>query len=434
MNENFDYCHVVGKTDTGMVRKANEDSMLNAITPNGLVSVVCDGMGGHVGGATASRIAVNTVIENLKSNYYPDPRVAIAESIDKANKAVLQKTMEQPELQGMGSTCVLLIVRQGKVYIGHVGDSRIYLVRSRRIVQLTKDHSYVQMLVDCGEITHEQAERHPRKNEITNALGLPDMAPATLCEDAFVPEAGDCFVLCSDGLSGMVSDDTICRIVSRQAEMTAQARADKLVETANANGGKDNITVQLVEFSVTPGAAATNECSKKPMPKWVQVAAIATGCIALGIGSFFLISTLSGKSADKESTAEVAENAVDMRQLGEVAFAEHAEVAELVYTDSAVVIKRAGQTLDTLKGQFDANKALEIVTKDNAVAKYSNRLVAFAEQMTADSVEFRLSETEGKKAYVCRVKVTKPEAPALPTPPAIQLTPLNKEAAEKANK
>ena len=209
MSEDFNYCHVVGRTDVGRKRAANEDNMSNAITQNGLVAVVCDGMGGHVGGATASRIAVNCIIEHLNNVYYDDPRIAIGESIDAANRAILHEANEHPELTGMGSTCVLLLVRGGKVYIGHVGDSRIYLVRSKKIAQLTKDHSYVQMLVDCGEITKEQAEHHPRKNEITNALGIPSMSPATVADDAIIPEAGDCFVLCSDGLSGMVSDDII---------------------------------------------------------------------------------------------------------------------------------------------------------------------------------------------------------------------------------
>lgn len=163
MMELFNYCLVVGQTDVGRKRSANEDSMGNAVTINGLVSIVCDGMGGHVGGATASKIAVNAILENLNTNYYDDPRIAIGESIDIANSAILNEAAAHPELSGMGSTCVLLIVRNGKVYIGHVGDSRIYLIRSRRIVQLTKDHSYVQMLVDKGEITKEQAEHHPRK-------------------------------------------------------------------------------------------------------------------------------------------------------------------------------------------------------------------------------------------------------------------------------
>ena len=277
MNDNYNYCHVVGKTDVGRKRAANEDNMYNTITQNGLVSVVCDGMGGHVGGATASKIAVSTIIENLNNVNYDDPRIAIGESIDKANRAIIQKTIEQPELAGMGSTCVLLLVRSGKVYIGHVGDSRIYLVRSKRIVQLTKDHSYVQMLVDCGEITKEQAEHHPRKNEITNALGIPNMSPATVADDAIIPEAGDCFVLCSDGLSGMISDDTICKIISRQSEMNAQERVDRLVALANENGGVDNITIQLVEFPVSPIVIT----DKKNSPTWTKITSIVSILIVI---------------------------------------------------------------------------------------------------------------------------------------------------------
>lgn len=248
----YSYCQVVGTTDVGCKRSANEDFLGTTETDNGLVAVVCDGMGGHVGGAVASRTAVNAIIEFLRSNYFEDPREAIVEAINAANKAVLYQASIQPNLHGMGSTCVLLLVRDGKVYIGSVGDSRVYLVRNRRITQLTKDQSYVQMLVDLGEITEVQAEKHPRKNEITNAIGLQDMKEATVLSNVIVPMAGDCFVLCSDGLSGMISNHEIEKVVSRQSEMPTAERADLLVQKAKVAGGLDNITVQLVEFSVSP--------------------------------------------------------------------------------------------------------------------------------------------------------------------------------------
>ena len=184
----------------------------------------------------------------------------------------------------MGSTCVMLIVRDGRVYIGSVGDSRVYIVRERKIRQLTKDQSYVQILVDSGQITKEQAEHHPRKNEITNCLGLDTMQPATILQDAFEPQAGDCFLLCSDGLSGMVDDVHIERIVSRQSEMSSQQRVDTLVETAKENGGVDNITVQIVEFSVTPSKAI-----KMPDKKHlIMYAAAAIGLICLIIAAVLL--------------------------------------------------------------------------------------------------------------------------------------------------
>ena len=172
-----------------------------------------------------------------------------------ANQAIINRSISNPELKGMGSTCVMLVVRDGKVYVGSVGDSRVYLIRSKKIIQLTKDQSYVQMLVDMGEITPEQAEVHPRRNEITNALGLPGMRPATVLECPVVPEAGDCFLLCSDGLSGMVSNDGIAKIVSNQANMSQRERVSALIKKACDNGGNDNVTCQIVEFSVSPFAA-----------------------------------------------------------------------------------------------------------------------------------------------------------------------------------
>lgn len=281
----YNYCITVGKTDIGKHRKTNEDHGAHFITQNGLVSVVCDGMGGHVGGAIASEVAITTIHEFLDSQYFEDPREAIGLAIDAANNAIIQRTMVEPELSGMGSTCVLLIVRDAKVYIGHVGDSRIYLIREKKITQLTKDHSFVQMLVDMGEISKEQAEHHPRKNEITNALGLPNMSPATVKVEPITPQAGDCFLLCSDGLSGMVSDCNIEKIVSRQRELRTQERADLLVQTANANGGVDNITVELVEFTITPDVSKPGSKKKTALVFVSLFLLIAIVCGALWVNN-----------------------------------------------------------------------------------------------------------------------------------------------------
>lgn len=253
MSEKYNYCHIAEMTDVGCKRKANEDWLSHFESPNGLVAVVCDGMGGHVGGQIASHTAVEAIEEFMMVERTESPAELIIQAIDAANEAVLRRATQQPELTGMGSTCVMLIVRDGKVYIGSVGDSRVYLIRNHRIRQLTVDQSYVQMLVDSGAITHEDAERHPRKNEITNAIGLSDMQPATVLPDAISPVAGDCFLLCSDGLSGMVSDHDIEKVVSRQSENTQQERVEELVYRARRNGGLDNITCQIVEFAITPG-------------------------------------------------------------------------------------------------------------------------------------------------------------------------------------
>lgn len=284
--ENYSqYCFVVGATDVGKKRAANEDYLGKADTPNGRVVVVCDGMGGHVGGATASHIAVETILDFLRENFRNDPREAIGEAIDAANQTILNHARTHPELTGMGSTCVLLLIRNGKVYIGHVGDSRIYLVRSKIIRQLTVDHSYVQELVDAGAINKEQAEHHPRKNEITNALGIPNMKPATVRDEPISPEAGDVFLLCSDGLSNMVDDKHIAHIASN-LEMTTQQRADTLVQRANDNGGLDNITCALVEFSAKPESVNKVPFWKK---KAFVIGAVAAVMLICGIVAWQLL-------------------------------------------------------------------------------------------------------------------------------------------------
>lgn len=287
MNEhtdNFDsYCLRAESTDVGRRRKANEDSCRTGITQNGLVSLVCDGMGGHVGGATASRIAVDTIFNVLENRYFEDPREAITVSINTANQAILDHAAAHPELTGMGSTCVMLLVRDGLVYIGHVGDSRIYLIRNFKPLRLTKDHSFVQMLVDMGEITQEQAEHHERRNEITNALGIPGMQPATVREDAIEPQAGDCFVLCSDGLSGMISDEEMAKVAG-QHSMHIQQRADTLVAKANEAGGVDNITVELVEFAASPADKDTKSAGGFNTRRnyiWLCIGVIAIVAIVL---------------------------------------------------------------------------------------------------------------------------------------------------------
>lgn len=301
----FYYCNVEGNTDVGCKRKANEDWYAHFECQNGLVSVVCDGMGGHVGGAVASHLAVDTIQEFLKHNYFDDPRQAIVDACNAANNAILNRTQAQPELTGMGATCVMLIVRDGKVYIGCIGDSRIYIIRDHKITQLTKDQSYVQLLVDAQEITKEQAEHHPRKNEILNALGLPTMKPATVHEDAIIPSAGDIFLLCSDGLSGMVSDREILKIAGNQTQMTQRERVDTLIQKARANGGLDNITCVIVEFSVTPKTQSGDHRSvfnKNSILRYVLPSVLALAVVFFCI--FQLIKSCSEEDEQKSETSE----------------------------------------------------------------------------------------------------------------------------------
>ncbi len=233
-------------TDVGKVRAQNEDYMGYFENENGAFFVVCDGMGGHAGGAVAAQLAVNSIRSFFESKFRPNPEDAIYQAIQYANEQIYQRAQANPELRGMGTTCVLLMVRKGRVHYGHVGDSRIYLHRYGKILRLTKDHSFVQALVDQGLISEEEAETHPRRNELLRALGTNNFVDVSVAEESIKAIKNDQFLLCSDGLTGLVSDAGIEEILN--ADLDIQHKAIRLVELANTLGGYDNITVQLVHF------------------------------------------------------------------------------------------------------------------------------------------------------------------------------------------
>lgn len=234
-------------TDTGRTRRVNEDSMVTFDSPNGRVVAVCDGMGGQNAGDVASQLAVAVIQDILSDNTFATPEEAITSSVIAANQAILRKASMNEDMQGMGATCVMLIVKDGKVYYGSIGDSRIYYITNGMIRQITKDQSYVQTLVDAGQITLAEAEHHQDKNQITNALGVKGMTLPIIGQMPITPEPNSTFLLCSDGLSGMINNNTILNTVSRH-DLSLNERARLLVEQANEAGGLDNITVQLVEF------------------------------------------------------------------------------------------------------------------------------------------------------------------------------------------
>ena len=152
-------------TDIGLVREANEDSCGSIDGVNGPVFTVCDGMGGHVGGAIASGIAVKSILEFITMATVENPSVSINNAIISANQKILEAVRERPDLKGMGTTTTVLTVQSGGIYIGHVGDSRIYIFSNGRLHRLTNDHSYVQSLIDAGALSPDEAEKHPRKND-----------------------------------------------------------------------------------------------------------------------------------------------------------------------------------------------------------------------------------------------------------------------------
>lgn len=399
--ENYDYCIVASATHVGCVRKANEDFYGTEVTQNGLVAVVCDGMGGHVGGATASHIAVETILSVLKESYFENPREAIGVAIGEANRAILDYAAAHPELTGMGSTCVLLILRDAKVYIGHVGDSRIYLARENNLTQLTKDHSYVQMLVDNGDITREAAEHHPRKNEITNALGIHEMKPATVRESPIELQEGDCFVLCSDGLSGMIGDSGISRVVFRQSQYKPQERANMLIEEALKNGGKDNVTVELVEFPSLP--ASRSPWLNKKLLTIVAVLVLVAGAAIWGIGALLKQDPAETETADTYATNEdafekevvvrkgdrdVSESQTITKDLGTIYMGKDRQVMTLVYQDGSLkyTFHESNDVKKTGEYNFEEKSELEVVSGENlkSTGPRLGKYTVYCEQKSPD--------------------------------------------------
>ena len=243
--------NVFQKDVIGNVRTAQEDSHdIAVLTPNGDVFVVCDGMGGHVGGKQASSIAVKSIIEHLKKEKYDQPMQALNDALQFANMQILGYAKDHPELRGMGTTACIVLLQDTEAYIAHVGDSRIYLYmgKEQQLHRVTKDHSYVQTLVDAGQITDEEAEHHPNKNRILKALGIkPELVPTC---NVLHPKNGDCFLICSDGLNGMITDSTIEGVLKQNIPLAD--KGDRLIQLALEAGGQDNITVELIQITSSP--------------------------------------------------------------------------------------------------------------------------------------------------------------------------------------
>lgn len=248
--------NVFKKGVIGNVRTAQEDSHDMAImTPNGDVFVVCDGMGGHVGGAKASSIAVSSIIEYLKKEKYNDIPQALNEAIQYANMQIIGFASANPEFKGMGTTACIVVLQEKEAYIAHVGDSRIYLYlgKEKQLHRITKDHSYVQTLVDAGQISDDEAEHHPNKNRILKALGIrPDMSPTV---DVVHPKNGDTFLICTDGLNGMICDNTILQVMKQ--DVSLEKKGELLINLAMQGepgypGGQDNCTLELINIDNSP--------------------------------------------------------------------------------------------------------------------------------------------------------------------------------------
>jgi protein phosphatase len=235
---------MVSRTNIGLVREINEDSL--AHFPEHGLALLADGMGGHNAGEVASQLILETIAEQLVVQVAsPAARRQIVKAVGAANDALLEAVSRRPELEGMATTVVLAQFSGDRLIHAHVGDSRLYLLRGSRIEQLTSDHSMAQEMIDQGVFAsmEEALNAGVPPSVLTRGLGIEEHVAVDLGE--MVVEAGDVFLLCSDGLSGMVSDQTILATIETAGGDLAQA-ADRLVELALENGGTDNISLILM--------------------------------------------------------------------------------------------------------------------------------------------------------------------------------------------
>ena len=262
-----------GITDVGLQRDHNEDSF--AILKEHELFIVADGMGGHRAGDVASRLATDAIVDFFRATatddftwpFHFDARISEEENrlltgIRIANRQIIERSSRSREFHGMGTTVVgaLFSPRKKKMFIGHVGDSRAYRVRGGQIQQMTRDHSLVNdYLLAMPELTEEQRSELP-KNVITRALGMQDQVSVDLQADDTTP--GDTYVLCSDGLSGMIEDAEILEVVSRTPDLEEACR--KLIQLANEHGGEDNITALVVRIEDEPGEVSLSDTLPTP--------------------------------------------------------------------------------------------------------------------------------------------------------------------------
>ncbi len=233
-------------TDIGKKRNVNQDYVFESMRPVGAfpnLFILADGMGGHKGGDFASKYLTETIVGFVSKSKSADVVKVLRNAMDLANALILEKSHSDEALRGMGSTLVAGVICDDILIVANVGDSRLYVIRDG-ITQVTRDHSYVEELVESGRISRDSEEYYKKKNIITRAVGIDESVTADFFEVELME--GDHILICSDGLTNMVDDDTIHAIISGHGSL--QYKASTLIDTANANGGNDNIAVILIKY------------------------------------------------------------------------------------------------------------------------------------------------------------------------------------------
>ncbi len=242
-----------GMTDIGKKRVVNQDNIYVSTKPVGNLPnlfVVADGMGGHKAGDYASRYATDAVVESISANSETDIKKIITKAVEDANSLVFKKTAEIEDFRGMGTTLVIAAISGDELTVANVGDSRLYLIEGSSIKQLTQDHSLVAEMVRMGQIDEQEARRRPDKNIITRAIGISEVIHADFFKSKV--KSKEYVLLCSDGLSNMLEDSEMLSAVTSSDPL--EKKTSMLIDLANQKGGKDNISVIIIEPENEVGA------------------------------------------------------------------------------------------------------------------------------------------------------------------------------------
>jgi serine/threonine protein phosphatase PrpC len=279
------------QTHVGRVRTNNEDAYGERQIASGHVFVLCDGMGGHNGGEYASQKGVECILEYCSRSTGENVVQMLHEAIKYANSQIHGYATVNPEFSGMGTTCVVVFVTHGnELYHAHVGDSRLYVLNAEGLKTITRDHSYVQFLVDSGEIQPHEMETHPARNKILRALGTEESVKPEIGKLPYLIQGGESFLLCSDGLNGMISGAEIEYILNERARgVDIEKRLEGLIHAALQAGGKDNVTVGLLDFAGEFVAGEASKSGTRPVmfkDKRMRVAAISLAALILLAGIF----------------------------------------------------------------------------------------------------------------------------------------------------
>jgi serine/threonine protein phosphatase PrpC len=265
------------RTDVGLVRSENQDfgtyttpQEEKGAHPGGRLLIVADGMGGHRGGATASRLAAETVKAQYLGSETIEVPEALRDALQRANSRIFHEAQANPDLRGMGTTTSALAIRGTNAWFGHVGDSRIYRIRGEKIEQLTDDHSLVATMVREGLLTTKEAENHPRRNVLQRSMGVAEDVEIDV-RGPFPVEEGDTFILCSDGLHGLVKEDEMREV----AQLSIETAADEFLKRALSRGAPDNVTVIVARaVRAEPADEDATLISEAPLDETQPIAAV----------------------------------------------------------------------------------------------------------------------------------------------------------------